>query len=947
MIWTRICEIYYEHEGGKSEDSHELGVKVPAGVLDVLARLLEIFFPIEEVTENSSSSTSEKQFSAKITRKFSMRRFELLNFDLRREAPEILEAILQRALIERYDALMAKNAFYILNQIVAFSREAAHFKTEVSENIFVWSKSSAQPLQWEQFIVAYGSVQESQIHLVRPLLPAIRDTMREFSSGWWRVLLQKGLCNDSVPIRRLVLHFILSGTHDEDMEVLCAPEGLDFCLEDLLVVGLDSNASFLVVPQHITDGETGPAIDLGEATSSFFARIVETFIQKSIDHAHAIVREILIALERMVRAPVALIYILKAFAQVAPFRALEDVDLGIISKISSLISLHNQRARLLVKRQLLEMMIGFSNPASISFSQLAITLNDLLGESLALGDLTTKKKVFAQISNWLDETFGATFLKENLTISIQRFYRTEGTREKARILSLLAVFSLGFGDGRFVTYSRLIFEQLALINSYDNPQDGTSAFTFFLALNETVRTVLCGENDLLSQLGMDARIFEWLEFIDATLFGPEMCTRVDFNSASTLLEAFNLLIDRASENDKNQLIPFLDMHVFSLVNFITNSNLKSESESDDENVQSDVGFRRLLTTSAALSALSAILRKLHQLGHLQLGIITPEAIQKTIRFKLERPGGLSEIEWDQWPEFVTYFTAAKWKCVEAMAQSLLTVQEPKEELLSVLASCLQALEVSKYGGTVSILKCMSTLFDLIFEVSADKSDGKNFKLHFIFLILFLDRQICALVSLAVQISKITLRGGSETQRWFDVYAEYFIILFFRKSTLKASESHSLILDSVQEMFDFIASEIGPKRRGIVSLMSSRLGEYWIESNEALSSFWRGQLIQLLLYGPIRGSCDETVAARINREHIPDSDYQVRVHASTVLNHIKDASLARDFLVDLLGQQEARSANKKRMFPGDFGHRLKLRSWAAILLLIGVLCNLPGKLFLNL
>ena len=160
--------------------------------------------------------------------------------------------------------------------------------------------------------------------------------------------------------------------------------------------------------------------------------------------------------------------------------------------------------------------------------------------------------------------------------------------------------------------------------------------------------------------------------------------------------------------------------------------------------------------------------------------------------------------------------------------------------------------------------------------------------------------------------------------------------------MKASERSSLILDSIQEVFDFILSEIGPKRRGIVGLMSARLGEYWNGSISALSAHWRAQLIQLLIYGPIRGSTDETVAARINREHVPDSDYQVRVHALTVLNSLKDGELARDLLVDLLGQQEARSSSRKKMFPGDFGHRLKLRSWAAILLLIGVLCNLKGK-----
>lgn len=210
------------------------------------------------------------------------------------------------------------------------------------------------------------------------------------------------------------------------------------------------------------------------------------------------------------------------------------------------------------------------------------------------------------------------------------------------------------------------------------------------------------------------------------------------------------------------------------------------------------------------------------------------------------------------------------------------------------------------------------------------------------LIPFLDRQISSLMGLAVQTFKNILSGDSETQRWFDVYAEAFIILFFRPSILKASNNSSPILEFLKDIFEYILVDIGPKRRGIVSLMSCKMGKYWIKNPEALSSDWRGQLMQLLLYGPIRGSSDEIVAARINREHVPDSDYQVRVHAASVLNQLKDASLARDFLVDLLGQQEARSATKKRMFPGDFGHRLKLRTWAAILLLIGVLCNLSAE-----
>ena len=154
----------------------------------------------------------------------------------------------------------------------------------------------------------------------------------------------------------------------------------------------------------------------------------------------------------------------------------------------------------------------------------------------------------------------------------------------------------------------------------------------------------------------------------------------------------------------------------------------TETESNQDCTDFDVGFKRLLTISAVMIGVSAILKKLRGIDHLPRDLITPDLIQKTIRFKLERPGGLSESEWDQWPEFLTSFTAAKWKCVEAMTQSYLTfttAQEGREELLSVLASCLQALEVSKYGGTLAILRCMTTLFDLIFINISEKDESTS------------------------------------------------------------------------------------------------------------------------------------------------------------------------------------------------------------------------------
>ena len=183
----------------------------------------------------------------------------------------------------------------------------------------------------------------------------------------------------------------------------------------------------------------------------------------------------------------------KSFHSSSTFPALEDADLILISKIASLISLHNQRARLLVKRQLTEILIGFSSAEGISFAQLISTLNCLLSESLSLGEFTSKEGICtnSQVAWWYfrPDIFEGEF--DNFYWKILSIWWNTG---KARMLSLLAVFSLGSGDGRFVTYTRPVFEQLALIGSFENPQ-ATSAF-LFLTLNENCSDCFSWDGDL-------------------------------------------------------------------------------------------------------------------------------------------------------------------------------------------------------------------------------------------------------------------------------------------------------------------------------------------------------------------------------------------------------------------------------------------------------------------
>jgi hypothetical protein len=201
----------------------------------------------------------------------------------------------------------------------------------------------------------------------------------------------------------------------------------------------------------------------------------------------------------------------------------------------------------------------------------------------------------------------------------------------------------------------------------------------------------------------------------------------------------------------------------------------------------------------------------------------------------------------------------------------------------------------------------------------------------------------ALFAREAEIMQQVLKGQSETQRWFDLYADAFIKVAFSTSMLSAACTRPELLQVLHELFDFLCAEVGPKRRGIVALMSAKLGAFFLGNGDigraALSAHWRSQLLHLLLYGPVRGSVDESVAARVTHEHVPDSDYQVRVHAITVLNNLSqdDSGLLKDLLLDLMGQQESINAGSRRkMFPGDANHRLKLRAWAGILLLIGVL-----------
>ncbi len=208
--------------------------------------------------------------------------------------------------------------------------------------------------------------------------------------------------------------------------------------------------------------------------------------------------------------------------------------------------------------------------------------------------------------------------------------------------------------------------------------------------------------------------------------------------------------------------------------------------------------------------------------------------------------------------------------------------------------------------------------------------------------LIVDPSFDVLFEREAEIVKSVLKGQAETQRWFDLYADAFIKVCFSSPVLCAACDRPQVLEVLHDLFEFIYGELGPKRRGIVALMSARMGAFFLGNKElgrvALDLHWRQQLLQLLLYGPVRGSIDESVAARVTHEHVPDSDYQVRVHAITILNNLNGAgALLKDLLMDLIGRQEAINAGSRRkMFPGDANHRLKLRSWAGILLLIAIL-----------
>lgn len=220
--------------------------------------------------------------------------------------------------------------------------------------------------------------------------------------------------------------------------------------------------------------------------------------------------------------------------------------------------------------------------------------------------------------------------------------------------------------------------------------------------------------------------------------------------------------------------------------------------------------------------------------------------------------------------------------------------------------------------------------------------NKQFLAHLIS--VEIDPAFDALFDRFVQVMVSVLKGQSETQRWFDYYADAFIKVAFRPSILEASVIRPALTETLLEIFNFLCQEVGPKRRGMVALMSSKLGGFFLGNKQqglqALKEHWTGPLLTLLLYGPVRGSVEEAVAAKIAHEHVPDSDYQVRVHAITVLNHLKDDALLKDLLMDLIGRQEATAspALRKKMFPGDANHRIRLRTWAGILLLIGILLN---------
>lgn len=800
--------------------------------------------------------------------------FEAVNYDLR--AQDYFISLIRHGLLDN-DGATRKQSLYILKQTVKFCTFYMQPESDAPEGsderrVFFWKPTDRESWSqtWKRFFLLYESIQETQVHIVEPMLPLLRslitDVENQLDRSWWEIIIHRAIEGDSGSVRAVILQAVLEMDAGKIPRLMEARD----LLFGTLLRAVDSTALF----QTGIDDGTMVVSPFGMAVAQFYANYLMAINVESRS------QELELFLHRVteqVRSATPALFLLQTLLQLPAQPLLRAKGISLLCSFSrNTVLFHNLNARKLARWQLLYAFLRLADAASLSFVEIATALYEFLRDN---NQFTSDGKEYRDICAWLSHNFEDDYVDQNISLSVQEYFvaamNGELVQTKAAELSTMLLFSLSRKDG-FAQSIRPLYQQMAVIARVDTePAYIIAGVTLFATLDAKIRSVTEGKTDLLSSMDVGARLYAWIAAVEQLLLRDSLEMLPSLPAAMTLLSGMRLFFAKAAE-EPNALITYLNMLLYRLVE-MANCFAKQAAMERAES------YLLQLQKMIVFELMSISLGTLERIGTFHLGFRDSENLENVFSCELEKPPRMTDEQADDWDALLIAFSVSRWTLIAVIARFSRNSPDMTDlvNIDEMFLKCLLALESAQYKSVIAIFDCLRILASLTNELSPSS------------------------IAQAINVSKLVLQESAATPIWLYLYTEAFIDFFFQPALLCREDVGGDMDSLVAHVLDYLLHDLGRVRRNLITRLARNLHAFWGSplgraSRLALLPYFT----ELLLYGPVREESEDRLAQALARSHTTDrnleergaaadavaasSDYLVRVSMNSVILHLDPA-----------------------------------------------------------
>lgn len=867
------------------------------GCLSLMSRLLAMFLPW---------ASKDKIDSAL---------FEASHFDIRQE-DGLVQMILDG--LNHHDASARKGALFVLKMTVKFS---THHRTSPAVSggglqLFCWPDDRIASLwshKWSDFCLLYETMQETQVHLIEPILPLLDSLLRPSAEGvwlgmpWWECVVARAFDNSSVSVRRLVLSAIVS----LDLKSLPAlRSSVPFLFGPLLYI---LGNSFLYTAADTAKGTSS----FGDAVVEFYTGFIESFEDR--DDRRRSIRFYLSQIAEHLIGAVSMIYLVQPLMRIPPTPSLGSSDLQQLESLALNRSFHNRKARRLFRWQLLQVLVNLVDPEEVAFDRLAL-LTSLLVEDL---DVQLESAEHQRYSAWLLKSFGPDYVRNNIQLAIERAlslgHDLGALQRLAKIASTMICFLLGNSDAYLFCVSP-IMQGFALLDEGCSMAELLALCSLMVSFEAAIQRT--SSKSFARLLDVDARLLKVASCIQQFTVGKAVQTHdancswcVEPEALRVFLAAFALCLSSCTSADVKAYVDMLCIHLVQWIDLFYRS----------EDVPKSGTFETQVVKTAVFSLLNIALATVLD-RQLAPPAILGGMLDKILAVELDRPSEISEEQWTAWPELCAKFNVDKYALMGRLA---VTLKCTDAIIAKLLVYCLQSLPDSKYNSTVALVKCMRELLAIEMQVQ-------------------LMARICDALQGLVD-------DRNESSKWLKSYACAAIdllcsipVMACRETTLHGRAG------CVRLLLEHLL-EVASSRFGYVAVhMSAALHALWLTlpkpDKDAVFIEYSSLMVSLLVYGPSRDLSEDVLAEKLSLTtfHLDSGsfsdDFMARVRQVCILNSLTASdwmlseTLTDRLLSSLALSDQELERHKRTAFPNTHAHRVRLRTWMALLVLTPTLAE---------